>query len=187
MSFSISFTDLRLIKELSNLSDYDMLQLRNDNLMLKHLHTVGLDLDYGFAYVPSVHRNMQNKVVTSYRVCGDVRCDRNWRNGPMSSLTDRMVAAGFTDVSLAEELGMLTGLARMYGGKIGNEGEDMHKEALPDNQLEDDWQGKEKEIIKMAVLCENLRGGYFKECGGLKGREDYAQTYNERKQIKGSK
>lgn len=180
MSFSISFTDLKLVDDLSHMTESDMLSLGNDDIMLKHLHTLGMDQDYAYAYVPSLHRNMQGDVVTSYRVCGDVRCDRAFINGPLSSLTDRMFAASFSDPSLAEELGMLTGLSRMYGGMVGNEGEDYPKEALPDNQLESGWRSKEAEIVEMALLCEELRGGYFKDCGSLKTREDYAATYNER-------
>lgn len=176
MSFSISLSDLKLIDCLAHMSERDMMCPSNEDVMMKYLHMFGLDEHYGYAYVPSTHRNMQNKVVTSFRVCGDVRCDANFRNGPYASLADRLVMTAYTDISLTEELGLLTGLSRAYGGMDSEEG---LKESMPDNQLEPEWQSKEESLWRMAAMCEKIRGPYFTDGGALKCKEDYQLWYVE--------
>jgi hypothetical protein len=178
MSFSISLTDLKLIDCLSHMSERDMMNPANEKVMLKYLHMFGMDCNYGYAYVPSTHRNMQNKVVTSFRVCGDIRCDASFRNGPYASLTDRLVMTAYTDISLTEELGKLVGLSRAYGGM---DSEESMKEFMLDSQLEPEWQSKEENLWRMAAMCESIRGPYFTEAGSLKTKEDYQLWFEQSK------
>lgn len=180
---SISLSDLQLITELSRMTELEMINPINDELMMKHLHFIGMDVpDYAFCYLPNVHRNLQDKVVLGFRVIGETRCDHAFRNGPIASLTDKLVISSYFDSSLTEALGELTAKARDYESfnlDLMEEQVDKYA-AWPDDQTEPDWKEVEAQIILLEELRDELRGPMYTASGALKMPHEYQEWVDTR-------
>ncbi len=156
---NISVTDLKLIPELSHLRMLDFINPDNDALVAPFLKVLGFDLEYPIEFVASQHRNMQGKVVIAYMIVGDVECNAAFLNSVWATHEDRMIVAGYSDLGLAEDLGMGSTSCRDYG--TDSEG------FAPDQS-----NPNEGEILKQIVVLQNLlldaRGNPFKQDGSRK-------------------
>lgn len=172
---SISLSDLQLLDEFKTLPESEMILIKNDEAINKVLYTIGFDVPrFGVIYIPSKHRNLQNKVVIGYRVVGDVRRDDAFKNGPMASLTDRLTISAYKDVSLMKEMALLSGLSRNTMAGLEDDLPD-DQETLPESQLEPGWKELEQRIQRMVDLRDKLRGPYLNDAGNLKTQSEYAE------------
>ena len=180
MGKSISVTDLQLIPELSHLRMLDFVNPVNDKLIAPFLHRFGLDLDYSIVYIPCSHRNLQGKVVIGYLIAGEVRCDHEFLSSPFASAEDRIIAAGYRDLSLAEDMAASLSAVRDYQTTNGI--------ALPRDQCNKD----EKDILDQIKVLEDLlllaRGNPFKSDGSRKlmFEDEAKEEKKRRKRIKPS-
>jgi hypothetical protein len=174
MSRTLSFRDLMVCEELAHIkNEVSLLHPSNDKLVSSILDKIGFDTEYPVTYVPSKHRCMQNKVAVGYMVVGEISINRKFINSGMCSLTERMVAASYTDRSLAQELGTLTGNYIDYRTIMNDDAEEGPDE-LPDDMLEPDRVEVGQQIKMLVELRDAIRGSIYNEAGDLKTFEEYA-------------
>lgn len=158
---NISVTDLMLVPELSHLRMIDFINPDNDALLAPYLKVLGFDLDYPIQFIPCQHRNMQGKVVIAYLIAGEVECNAAFLSGPFATMEDRLIAAGYRDLSLADTLAGSMTLGRDYNGDGRQE---VFDPALADPQ--------EAAILEQIKVLDDLlvavRGNPFKNDGNRK-------------------
>lgn len=183
MSRSVSFRDLRLTPTLEQFNEIDMLNIYKDDVMKGVLAACAFDVNQPVLYVPSQHRDMQGKVAVGFVAVGEISLKAEFRMNGMLNMTERLVAAGRRDVSLAKEMAELSGLSRNY---TPTECDDDETDGLADDQLEPDWLFVENQIKVLTELRDFIRGPCFTAAGGLKTYSDYAEyaesvgTYREK-------
>jgi hypothetical protein len=153
---NISVTDLQLIPELAHLRMLDFINPDNDSLIAPFLKIIGFDLDYPIQFIPCQHRNMQGKVVIAYLLSGEVEINAAFLNSKWATYEDRLIAAGYRDLSLAEEIGMGTTSCRDYGTET---------EGFAPDQSNPDEDEILKQIKILADLLLVVRGNPFKQDG----------------------
>lgn len=173
MARVLSFSDLMLCSQLSHIrNEVELLSIENDDLVASILGQLGFDLDYGVAYIPAKHRNLQNKVLIGYRVIGEISLNRAFINSPLCSLTERLVATAYTDPSLTRLLSTLTGnhvnLKSILEDEVEGEGEE-----LPEDMLEPDREYVAAQIKQLEEIRDSIRGSPFNEAGDWRTYEEY--------------
>lgn len=170
---TISFRDLLVCEELAHIkNEIELLHPSNDALMEDILSKVGIDTQYAVLYIPSNHRDMQNKVAIGFMAVGDISINRAFINSPMCSTTERMVAASYTDPSLTREL------ANLMGGTVNfrslqDESIDFEGEELPEDMLEPDRAEVTKQLEQLVALRDVIRGTPYNEAGDLRTFAEY--------------
>jgi len=166
---SISVTDLQLIDELSHLRMIEFIDPKNDKLIAPYLKMLGLDLDYPIEYVPSQHRNMQGDVVIAYRIVGEVEINDSFLSGPFATAEDRMIAQGYQDLSLANDMAKQLTTGRNYG----EDDEGLSEKGFPPELTMDNetMVAMQIEILKDLLLA--VRGDPFNPDGTRKTIYDY--------------
>jgi hypothetical protein len=160
---TISVTDLKLIPELSHLRDIDFIDPANTELIKPFLKVLGFDLDYPVEFIPSQHRNLQNKVVISYQIVGEVECNAAFLTSQWATAEDRMIAAGYRDLGLAKDLASSSTIGRNYGGSDN----EAVLEALAPDMLNPDEQEIAAQIQTLKDLLLIVRGNPYKADGSL--------------------
>jgi hypothetical protein len=87
----------------------------NDVAVLAVLEQIGYDIKQPFEYVPSRHRDMNNKVAIGYQVVGEYSRDPKYRH--FLDTTDRVIIAGYTSPELARDMSALMGRKNIYKGE----------------------------------------------------------------------
>jgi hypothetical protein len=157
---TISVTDLKLIPQLAHLRMLDFINPTNDELIAPYLKQLGFDLDYPIEYLARQHRNLQGKVVIAYMIAGEVECNSAFLHSPLATVEDRIIAAGYRDLSLASQLSKSLSTSREYDSGI--------VEGFPPDLVNPD----EDEILMQIRVLEDLllevRGEPFKNDGSRK-------------------
>jgi len=173
MSRTISFRDLMLCEELAHIkNEVELLHTSNDDLMRSLLSKIGFDVDYPVAYIPSKHRDMQNKIAVGFMAVGDISLNREFINSPMCSVTERMVAASYTDPSLTRELSNLMGNQVNLKTLMSDESE-YDGEELADDMLEPDREFVSAQIKVLESIRDDIRGSMYNDAGDLKTYDEY--------------
>lgn len=180
-----SLSDMKLVQELSHLSEFQMVDIENDNLMMKYFFEIGMDCyDFPFVYVAAKHRNLQGNIVTGFRCIGEVRCEEAFRNSKMAGITERLIISSYKDVSLMNEIAELSFKVRDFEEYLNDNDSldwDADRAVLPDSQLEEHWQEEEKIIATMNDTLVSIRGPIYNSAGALKSAEEYKLWNDERK------
>lgn len=185
MSRTISFRDLMVCEELAHIkNEIELLHPSNDDLVASVLSKIGFDIDYPVAYIPSKHRDMQNKVAVGFMAVGDISLNRDFINSPMCSVVDRMVAAAYTDPSLTKELANLTGNQVNFKALMDDEG-DYAGDELDDSLLEPDYEYVSQQIKQLESIRDAIRGPMYNEAGALKTYAEYKQYYQGKASVRG--
>lgn len=156
---TISVTDLKLIPELSHLRMIDFIDPKNDALIAPYLEELGFDLDYPIEYMARQHRNLQGKVVIAYMIAGEISCNEKFLKSAFATAEDRIIAAGYRDLSLAKDMARGMHTSRDIEGEVEGFSPD---QANPD---EDDI------LMQIKVLDDlllDVRGDPYKEDGSRK-------------------
>lgn len=166
---SISCRDILVAEELSHIkNEIELLNPDNDELVKSVLTQVGFDVRHGIQYIPSLHRDMQNKVAVGFMAIGEYNTDPKYKQ--FMDTFDRVVIAGMQDASLGREMANMMGQqfqfnndpeadAKEYseaelkamGFTSGNE-----DEYVDDSPEESDRISREIEQLKM--ICASIRG-----------------------------
>jgi hypothetical protein len=177
MSRSLSFRDLKLIPELSKYNEIQLLDLSMDTVVNSFLEQLGFDIEYPLVYLPSKHRDMSNKIAVGFRVVGEVSTNRNFINSPLCSVTERLVAASYQDVSLTKELANLMGNNLNYESVFGKDSEEDTE--FPPELVEPDAAYVAEQIKTLERVRDEIRGPMFNSRGGLKTPKEYADYYKK--------
>jgi hypothetical protein len=110
-----SLRDLMVAECLAHIPSEAMLvSPENDKLVASVLEQIGYDVKQKWEYIPSRHRDMQNKIDVGYMVVGEFSRDPKYRH--FLDTTDRIICAGATDASMAVEMSNLLGKKHTYRG-----------------------------------------------------------------------
>lgn len=169
---SYSVTDLQLIPDLSHLRMIDFINPENDKLIAPYLKMLGYDLDYPIEWVPSQHRNMQGKVVIAYRIVGETECNESFLSGPFATSEDRMIARGYQDLTLANDMAKQMTTGRDYGGDEGQSEKGFPPELVMENEGVVAMQ-----IQTLKDLLVMVRGDQYNPDGGRKTIYDYHEGW----------
>jgi hypothetical protein len=173
MSRVISFRDLMLCTSLSHIkNEVELLNIENDVLVAEILDKVGFDVDYPVLYVPSKHRDMQNKIAVGFMAVGEISLNRAFTSSYLCSATERLIAACHIDPSLTIELGRLAGSHVNYKSMLEDESE-FDGDELPEEMLEPDRYAVAQQIKQLTELRDLIRGDFRNESGDLKTFEEY--------------
>lgn len=176
MSRVISFRDLMVCSQLAHIkNEVELLHISNDDLVESILSQVGFDTSYPVLYVPSKHRDMQNKVAVGFMAVGEISINRAFINSNMCSITERMIAASYTDPSLTRELARLAGNHVNYKSLLEDEAEGSGEE-FTDDMLEPDHDIIAAQIKLLADLRDSIRGPMHNDSGDLKTFEEYKEV-----------
>ena len=180
---AISFKDLQLISALSELSEFQMLEIDNDPLIYSYLHKIGMDTDYPICYAANKHRTLSGEVVTGFRAYGEVRIDVDYRNSYLAGITERLVCASYLDPSLMTEIAELSFKTRSWSDALNdNDSLDWQEDraVMPVDQLEEDWEAEEKKIAELNDILVSIRGPVYNSSGALKTMEEYKEFAENR-------
>lgn len=173
MDKCISFTDLKLISQLSHMSEIEMLSIENDNIMLYYLDKLGVDVQYPTMYLPSRHRNMQGKVVVGFRACGEIQHNRAFTKSDYCLPMERVAITGQYDRSLTQELASLSGTTLNHDAFHEDQIDDSANDPYLDEYVEASWKATEREIKVLEELRDFIRGPLYNEAGSPKSRDEY--------------
>ncbi len=154
---NISVTDLKLIPELKHLRMLDFIDPQYADLIAPYLAVLGIDLEYPVEFVPCQHRNLQGQVVIGFVIAGEVQCNAAFLESGFATSEDRIIAAGYKDLGLANELASVQTASRDYGNSPAD--------GFPPDLMNDN----EKEILLQIKVLEDMlllaRGTPFKSDG----------------------
>lgn len=177
MSRVISFRDLMVCTKLSHIrNEVELLEIKNDDLVASILAQVGFDIDYPVAYVPSKHRDMQNRVAVGFMAVGEISLNRAFVSSSICTPTERMIASSYTDPSLTYELAKLAGNHVNYKSLLEDEAEDTGDE-LPEDMLEQDRDIVAAQIKVLTDLRDLIRGNMYNDAGDLKTYDEYKTSH----------
>jgi hypothetical protein len=163
MSKSISFRDLQLATILKGLNELQMIHPDNDEKMRWVMSQCGIDVEYDIEYIPCLHRDMQNKVAVGFLAVGELNINRHVLNSVVCDVTDRLVAAGMQDPSLAKELaGMLSSRADYRHLNEDTDAVDIEEDSgrgrNNDDDVEDTYDYVSAQIRQLEKLRDEIRG-----------------------------
>lgn len=162
---TISVTDLKLIPELSHLRMLDFIDPKNDALIAPFLKVLGFDLDYPIEYKATQHRNLQGQVVISYMISGDVDCNERFLSSPFATVEDRIIVAGYRDLSLARHMTDGLSTSRQYDTGVA--------EGFPADLTNSDEKVILEQIAVLQNILEEVRPNMRGEDGSLKTLVEY--------------
>lgn len=173
MSRVISFRDLRLIPELSQFNEIELLHPVNDGRVAKYLEQLGFNTSAPVEYLPSKHRDIQGNVAVGFRAVGVIDTSSTFLGSHMATMEDRIMATFFKDPSLARELAQMlnTGINFSDDALFDDEGEE-----FPEELIEPDFEEKAAEIKALEDLRDTIRGPMYNEAGAVKTYVEYAKV-----------
>jgi len=175
MSKTISFRDLQVCSFFKDMNEIEMLSLSNDRLMEFALRQVGFDTEYPVSYEPSKHRCMRGKAALGFRAVGEINLNRAYIDSPLCTLTERLIAAAYTDPSLTRELSNLLGMRVNFRTLLEN-GNDSGSQDLPEDMLEPDRVFVGQQIEDLEKLRDSIRGCMFNDRGEAKTFFEYKNS-----------
>ncbi len=168
---SISVTDLKLIPELAHLRMIDFIDPKYDDLIAPYLKIIGFDLDYPIEYAASQHRNLQGKVVIAYRIMGEVEINDSFLSSGFATMEDRMIANGYRDISLSNQMANQMTVGRDYGNDEG-----VSEKGFPPELTNTDEESIRIQIQILNDLLVFNRGSPFKLDGSRATLSEYGTT-----------
>ena len=170
----VSFSDMLTFPYFEGVTEDMLLQPHMDKHVAPYLHLLGGDIDYPYEIIASQHRNLNNRIVIGYRYILETRTDYNFIHSTLCETIDRISAAAYKDPSLAIEMASLMGQSVDFNcfheaGVVVEDG----STNLPQDQLEDDFDGVSGKIKALQERVLVVRGNQRTESGGLKGLKDY--------------
>ena len=154
-----SLRDLKLADTLSHLSELDMINPANDSTVKYVLAAIGYDVSKTIDYVPSFHRDRQNKAAVGFQVIGEYSTDPKFKS--FLDSFDRIVVAGMTDPSLARELAEIAGKRFTY---TNDDETDVRSPRVPDARYYSD--DELKELGFTGFEDDNSEDSFLAEHGG---------------------
>lgn len=162
---TFSFRDLRLIPELKQYNELYLIRPCMDRIMFGYLGQLGFDLNYPIQYIPAKHRDMQNKVGIGFRAVGQISTNRKFINSKLCSVEERLIAASYTDLSLARHLAQLLGSSTALNSVVDIQEDDPD---FPPELIEPDYESVAAQILRLEKIRDEVRGNPYNAYGSLK-------------------
>jgi hypothetical protein len=173
--YVLSVSDLLKLDDFAELNEVQLIHPNNDEKVLNHARTAGMDVTGGYAYEASQHKNMAGNVVVGYRLIGELTNTPSFRSSPFYTSEIRTLSHLRRDVSLTQEMVKLSGGCFSYGKNAEEDAEDTREyESL----YEPNWQALEQEIAMLNQLALVIRGDSMGSTGGLKTFYEYQEAAN---------
>ena len=173
--YNISVSDLLKLDDFKHLNEVELIHPKNDEKVLNHARTAGMDVTGGYAYEASQHKNMFGKTVVGYRLIGELRSDAAFRSSPFCTPEVRTLSHLRRDVSLTQEMVKLSGGGFSYGKTTQEDVEDTREY---ESMYEENWQALEREIAMLNQLAFDIRGSSYGANGGLRTFYEYQEVLN---------
>lgn len=173
MSRVISFRDLRLIGELSQYNEIELLHPNQDAQVNYYLEQLGFNTAVGVLYVPNIHRDLQGKVALGFRAVGEINPASPYIDSPLCTLIERILAAAVKDISMAKEMSMMLGNSINFAIQGADELYDQNQEEFPLELVEPDFEEVTDQIKFLEGVRDQLRGSCYNEYGNLKTPKEY--------------
>lgn len=172
MSRVISFRDLRVIPELAQYNEIELLHPSNDKMMAKYLEVLGFNTDAPVQYIPNKHRDVQGNVGVGFRAVGTIAVDSEFLGSHMATMEDRIMATFFKDPSLARELAQMlnTGISFIDADDALSEDD---QDEFPEEHIEPDYEEVSAELKALEILRDSVRGSMMNESGAPKTYAEY--------------
>lgn len=181
---------MQLISEFKDKTEFDLIRIENDDTLQRYLYLLGMDVpDFPMMFVPNKHRNLQGKVVTGYRVCGEIRCDATFRNSYMAGITERLVISSYFDPTLMSDIAELSYKVRDFSEYLNDSDSidfDESRALFEADQLEPDYQQEEAKIQELQDILDSIRGGCYNSSGALKTAQEYKDWLAEQNNKEGN-
>ena len=174
MSRIFSFRDLRLIPEIGEFNEIELLHPKHDDLVNHYLFMLGFNLMSPVLYVPAKHRDLRNHVAVGFRAVGSLSRGRAFLNSKLCTTTERLIAASKQDMSLTVELAKLMGNSCSLGNPYESESL-FAEQQFPSEMVESDYDDVKAEILSLEKIRDMIRGSPYNEYGGLKTPDEYQQ------------
>lgn len=174
---TVSVFDLQRIEELSHLTIFDIIDVKNDDLVYPYLAILGIDIEYPVMYQVAYHRTLANECKVGYLLAGEIQCNREFANSPWCTAQDRMIIAGVTDFSLAKELMEMSNTQISYD-TIHSSDENQNREIqnILDHYVDPaETERIEREMKQLEELLFIARGSQLLKSGAYKTKEQYQQ------------
>jgi len=173
--YNISVSDLLKLDDFKHLNEVQLIHPDNDEKVLNHARTAGMDICGGYEYSASQHKNMTDKVVVGYRLIGELTNAPSFRTSPFCTSEIRTLSHLRRDVSLTQEMVKLSGGCFSYGK---NTEEDAESERECESMYEPNWQALEQQINLLNKIAKDIRGGSMGANGGLKTWYEWQEGVN---------
>lgn len=173
--YVLSVSDLLKLNDFKHLNEVQLIHPDNDEKVLNHARTAGMDICGGYEYSASQHKNMFGKTVVGYRLIGELTNTPSFRASPFCTPEVRTLSHLRKDVSLTQEMVKLSGGGFSYG-KTSEE--DVETEREYETMYEENWQALEREIAMLNQLASDIRGSSYGANGGLKSFYEYQEVLN---------
>lgn len=172
---TVSVTDLKLVSTLSHLNYFEIIDPKNDYLVMPVLEVMGFDVEYPVHVYPAYHRNLQGQCVVGYMYAGELSINKEHLQGVWATTSDRLIGAGYTDKSLAEELMAMNSVCMDYSSIYALEQEKL-KDGLAVLTDYEDRVEEERitaEIKQLEELMFLVRGTQRNKYGNYKMSDEY--------------
>lgn len=167
--------DLKLADPLAHLNYFEMIDPKNDHLLMPVLEEMGWDIQYPIQIDACQHRTLGNKVVVNYLISGEININRKHLNGPWATALDKILAAQVTDSSLAKELLEMSGTQVSYStlhSSDSNENKEIQN--ILDHYMDvDETERITAQIKQLEDILFTIRGDQRLSSGAYKLAEDY--------------
>lgn len=170
-----SVTDLMLIPELSHFRQIDFIKPENTEKLLPFLKILGYDVLYPIVFRPSKHRNLQNQVVISYQIIGDIELNSSFQDSVWCTAEDKIIARGYTDLTVSEDMAAIMTACRSYGD-TGS-----HDDGFPVDQCEPDEKEVLAQIKQLEELLLQIRGNPYRKDGSIATLDQHGQVESKEK------
>jgi hypothetical protein len=173
--FLISCSDILKLDDFSGMNEVQLIHPDNDEKVLNHARTAGMDITGGYAYEASQHKNMFGKTVVGYRLIGELTNAPSFRASPFCTSEIRTLSHLRRDVSLTQEMVKLSGGCFSYGKSVE---EDAESDREYESMYEENWQVLEQQINLLNQVAKEIRGTAMGANGGMKTFYEYVGGAN---------
>jgi hypothetical protein len=173
--FVLSVSDLLKLNDFAGMNEVQLIHPDNDEKVLNHARTAGMDITGGYEYSASQHKNMAGKVVVGYRLIGELTNAPSFRASPFCTSEVRTLSHLRRDVSLTQEMVKLSGGCFSYGKSVE---EDAESDREYESMYEPNWQVLEQQINLLNQIAVDVRGSSMGANGGMKTFYEYVGGTN---------
>jgi hypothetical protein len=173
--FQLSCSDILKLDDFAGMNEIQLIHPDNDEKVLNHARTAGMDICGGYEYSASQHKNMAGKVVVGYRLIGELTNTPTFRSSPFCTSEIRTLSHLRRDVSLTQEMVKLSGGCFSYGKSVE---EDAESDREYESMYEPNWQVLEQQINLLNQIAVDIRGTPYGANGGLKTWYEYVGGAN---------
>jgi hypothetical protein len=166
----LSVYDVLLAEPLVGMNIFDAVHLDNADKVYPVLYMLGININEPIHIYSAYHRTLKGEKKVGYLFTGEIRCDREFINGPYAFQDDYLVSAFTHDRGLYEELHAINTRCNLYGSDNALDENVVVKE---DTEYKDDELEIIKQVNQLEEILFHIRGSQQNPDGSFKSLEDY--------------